>query len=119
MKLLLDENISPLVAEALRLEGYDALHVRETGLKGRADQEILTFAKKEGRALVTLDADFADVRRFPLGSHTGIIRLRLSFAPSAAVVKCLKRLLPRLRDLPLSKGALVTSDCREYRVRLP
>ena len=42
MKLLVDENVSPRVAEALRDKGYDVQHVREVGMKGQPDAEIMT-----------------------------------------------------------------------------
>ncbi|MHB1711261.1 MAG: DUF5615 family PIN-like protein [Acidimicrobiales bacterium] len=32
MKFLLDENLSPLLAEFLNVAGHDALHVRDIGL---------------------------------------------------------------------------------------
>ncbi len=117
MKFLIDENISPLVAEHLRDLGYDAKHVREVDLKGRPDNEIMEYARREGRSLITLDADFADIRNYPLGSHAGIIRLKLKFAPSSAVVSCLKNLLGQIQDVPLDTGLLVTTDCKSYRVK--
>ena len=119
VKLLLDENISPLVAIELRDLGYDVVHSRDGGLKGCRDAELMAFAHESGRSLVTLDSDFADVRRYPVGSHGGIIRLRLKFAPSKIVVGALSSLLPKIAHIPLEKGALVVSDGRRYRVRLP
>ena len=68
MKLFLDENISPLHARELRVEGYDALAVVEAGLSGASDERVLEFAVKEDRILVTLDADFA--KRTPLSRRT-------------------------------------------------
>ena len=117
MKFLIDENISPLVAERLRDLGYDAKHVREAGLKGHPDNEIMEYVKREGKSLITLDADFADIRNYSLGSHAGIIRLKLKFAPSSVVVSCLKNLLSQIQDIPLDTGLLVTTDGKSYRVK--
>jgi predicted nuclease of predicted toxin-antitoxin system len=119
LKLLLDENIPPQVTTELRRSGYDAVHVREANLRGHTDSDILAFAREKGRCLVTLDAEFADVRYHPLGSHAGIIRLKLGFAPSAVVAGVLASLLPELARLPLDRGALVVSDGKRYRVRTP
>ena len=69
LKLLLDGNISPLVAMELRKLGYDVVHLRDGGLKGCRDSELMAFAHESGRCLVTLDSDFADVRRYPVGSQ--------------------------------------------------
>lgn len=119
LKLLLDENIPPQVAIQLCQSGYDVMHLRDAGLKGCEDSELMTFARKNGRCLVTLDADFADLRYYPVGSHAGIIRLRLKFAPSNIVVSALRSLLPRLAHMPIDKGALVVSDGKRYRIKLP
>lgn len=54
MKLLLDEMYSERVA--LRGRGHDATHVREIGLGGAPDAEVLTRAAEEGRTLVTENA---------------------------------------------------------------
>jgi predicted nuclease of predicted toxin-antitoxin system len=53
VKLLLDENISPAVVRALAADGVDAWHVRDRGLEGAADHELLDRAYAEDRILVT------------------------------------------------------------------
>lgn len=59
MKLVLDENLSPKIAEQLRTEGIDIIHVRERGMLGASDAEVLELAFEEERVLVTLNvADF-------------------------------------------------------------
>lgn len=115
LKLLLDENISPVVAQRLAEMGFDAVHVREVGLKGAKDPDILVYASRTGRFLVTLDADFADVRRYPVGTHRGILRLRLKFAPPDVVLELLRTLLPKLAQV--KPGALIVSDAHRYRIR--
>lgn len=63
MRFLLDANM-PRAAEDLLLDqSHDALHVRDIGLRNAPDQRIDNYARAEGRALVTRDLDFADVRR--------------------------------------------------------
>ncbi|MBM3119793.1 MAG: hypothetical protein FJ006_09680 [Chloroflexi bacterium] len=119
LKLLLDENIPPQAATELRQLGYDVLHLRDTGLRGCKDSELVAFAHDNGRCLVTLDADFADLRYYPPGSHNGIIRLKLKLAQSNVVVSVLHSLLPRIAHIPMHKGALVVSDGKRYRIRLP
>lgn len=119
LKLLLDENIPPQVATALRQSGYDVIHLRDAGLKGCKNSDLIAFARNAERCLVTLDADFSDVRHHPTGSHSGIIRLRLKFAPATIIITTLSSLLPKLTHIPMETGALVISDGKRYRVRLP
>lgn len=56
MKLLLDEMYSERVAESLRERGHDAVHVREIGLGGALDAEVLARAAEESRTAVTENA---------------------------------------------------------------
>lgn len=73
VKLLLDENISPAAAIALAAEGIDAWHVRDRGLEGATDEELLDRAYAEDRILVTLNVgDFERlVREREL--HAGVV----------------------------------------------
>jgi predicted nuclease of predicted toxin-antitoxin system len=73
VKLLLDENISPAAAVALAADGIDAWHVRDRGLEGTTDHELLERAYQEDRVLVTLNVgDFEKlVREREL--HAGVV----------------------------------------------
>ena len=61
MNFKLDENLSRSVAALFRSAGHDAVTVREQELCGAADEDVFAVAAAEGRALVTLDHDFAQV----------------------------------------------------------
>ena len=117
LRFLLDENIAPSVADSLRESGYDVVHVRNVGLRGAQDPDVMSFARAEQRVLVTQDAEFADIRRYPLGTHSGIIRIRLALGTSEAVSRVLSALIPRLEAQDIQSGALVITDGRRFRVR--
>src|SRR5438046_10560261 len=77
MRLLLDMNLPPSVANWLRSEGHDALHVRDLGLSGAPDSEIFARAAADGRIVVTFDLDFGEVAGLVRGAGAGAILLRL------------------------------------------
>lgn len=76
MKLLLDENISPWVAERLcKDDGLDACGVRDRGLLEATDPEVLDRAFAEDRILVTKNVDDFDKLARSRELHAGIILL--------------------------------------------
>ena len=48
MKLLIDANLSPRVATALRVAGHTAVHVADIGLLDASDSEIFDRAAEDG-----------------------------------------------------------------------
>jgi predicted nuclease of predicted toxin-antitoxin system len=73
VKLLLDENLSPSVALALRATGIDAVHVRDRSMFGATDPEVLRRAFAEDRILVTANVgDFIKLAR-SVELHGGIV----------------------------------------------
>jgi predicted nuclease of predicted toxin-antitoxin system len=73
VKLLLDEKLSPAAAVALIADGIDAYHVRDRGILGATDQELLDRAYEEDRVLVTSNVqDFERLARVR-ELHAGIV----------------------------------------------
>lgn len=53
MRLLLDEDLSPKIAEILRRNGIDAVSVHDIGRSGLSDKSQLEHSASEGRCFVT------------------------------------------------------------------
>ena len=53
--LLIDENLSQALTDALTARGIDAVRVQAVGLDGTPDPDILAWAATCGRVFVTLD----------------------------------------------------------------
>lgn len=105
MRLLLDQGLP---------------HTGNVGLGEADDPEILAWARRQGRTVVTLDADFhrhlaADRSRFP-----SVIRLRLEGLRAEALTSLVLEICDRAAD-DLSAGAAVTvgEDLRCRIRRLP
>ena len=80
------------------------------------DEEILAYAHRERRILVTLDKDFGELAVVHKMPHSGIIRLvNLSARRQAAV--CL-HVLERYGSM-LQSGAIVTAELDRVRIRPP
>lgn len=47
MRFLIDNNLSPLLAEHLTAAGHDAVHVRDYGLQAATDPVVLARARSE------------------------------------------------------------------------
>jgi len=82
MKFLADMGISPRTVDALRQQGYNAVHLGEQGLERLADRDILVKARTEGRILLTVDLDFAQLWSFTTPCGCG---LRASCRTLAAI----------------------------------
>jgi predicted nuclease of predicted toxin-antitoxin system len=90
---MLDEDLSYRVAEGLRQRGVDAVSVHEISRSGSPDEDQLTFATAERRALVTYNrADFQSLDA----------QWRAQGRTHAGVLWCVEKGLPR-RDV----GSLV------------
>jgi predicted nuclease of predicted toxin-antitoxin system len=116
VKLFLDENLSPQHASELRSIGYDACAVLEVGLSGASDEQIRRFAVENGRVLVTLDADFANVIRFPPEHTPGVLRLKIHPPAEESIRQAIRRGLLLLKKVDLA-GRLAVVDKDKIRVR--
>lgn len=114
----LDENLSQSHADLLKAAGFSADRVTDEGLSGADDAIVWQRAVAEGRMFVTLDLDFADVRRFPPGTHAGILLVRPRNRSRDAVQEILERVI-REYSLPSLAGCFVVADVNHTRIRRP
>ena len=116
MKFLLDENLSRRHATRLRANDYDAVAAVELSLGGASDASVRSAAIKSGRVLLTLDADFGNIVRYPPKGTPGIIWLRLHPPSEAKIEQAIDRCLDKLGKEDLA-GKLVVVDEDKIRVR--
>ena len=82
MRFKVAENLPVEVAAILTGAGHDADTVFDESLCGAADQKIAAACLAEGRILVTMDLDFADIRAFPTAELPGAMVFSLWRPPA-------------------------------------
>ncbi len=116
MQLKVDENLHDDVAALLRGRGHDALTVHDQGLRGHRDAQIAEVCRREGRALLTLDLDFANIRVYPPADYPGLIVLRLGNQSRTHILGVLPRVLDLL-DHETVSGHLWIVEETQVRIR--
>jgi len=76
IKFISDENIAPTLVKAIRKKGFDIKDIKEEKMFGIGDDEVLKFANKENRIVISHDKDFANLIKNRLLPHKGVILLR-------------------------------------------
>jgi predicted nuclease of predicted toxin-antitoxin system len=118
MKLKLDENLSRHLKPVLIAQGHDTLTAADEGLLSRPDTEIARAAAAEERMLLTLDVQFADLRKHPPGSHPGIILFRpISLGPLS--VNSFVADFIRSTDVLRLAGCVAVVEPGRVRIRAP
>ena len=117
-RVKLDENLSRSCLDLVSRFGYDADRATDEGLSGADDVKVWDRVLAEGRLLITLDTDFADIRTFKPNPNNAIFVLRPASGDNASVLRVLLRLL---NEQPLESycGLLVVADEGRTRTRRP
>lgn len=115
MRLLIDESLSHHVATRLADTGHDALHLRDLGLLGARDDQVLAAARQERRTLVSADTDFGTLLALSGASEPSVVLLRRSERRTAERAVVIDSAIRAAGD-ELEHGAIVVIE--PYRLRL-
>ena len=94
LKILVDEDLPKSLSNFLRGKGFDVWDVRDAGLRGASDEQVLEFAVSKKALIVTGDIGFGSVKGFT-GHHYGIFINRIP------------------RELPVNKQIQIIWSCLE------
>jgi predicted nuclease of predicted toxin-antitoxin system len=100
-KFITDENIQTKVIDYLTTLDLDIFDIKQMGLQGMPDHEILDLAVRENRISITQDSDFG-TDFFTSGVQaTGIIYVRPGHVNSNEVIKILEVILNEKIDIEI------------------
>jgi predicted nuclease of predicted toxin-antitoxin system len=118
VKFLLDANMPRAAVAAVLARGHQAEHVRDTGLRDAADEQIAAYALASGAVLISRDLDFADMRNYPPTKYHGLVVLRLPDDSGATqVAEVLGRFLSSQTLVEQLPGHLAIVDVSRVRFR--
>lgn len=116
--LLIDEDMPRSTGKVLKAAGFTVIDVRDVGLRGSPDRDILAFACDKKATIITADIGFGSLVYFSDIEHFGIIILRLPV--ETQVKKINETLLNALSRIPPGEiaGSIIVIDRKKIRIRL-
>ena len=119
MRLIADLHSAPRTVEHLKTLGHDVLRVSEVLPPTATDHDIVAYALRERRTILTQDLDFSAIIAISGHAFPSVVLLRLSSSRIESVNRTLTRMLPDL-EADAEHGTLITvEDHRVRRRRLP
>jgi predicted nuclease of predicted toxin-antitoxin system len=117
LRLLIDNALSPAVADELKQAGHDAVHVRDYGLQAAPDDEIFDRAATEHRVVVSADTDFGTLLAARQATAPSVILFRHGSErrPADQVARLVAN-LPQLES-SLDDGSIVVIEPARVRIR--
>ena len=117
MKLLIDMNLSPRLAEMLRQKGHTCKHWSEVGNPKAKDAVIMDWAREQSYIVVTHDLDFGAILAATGFDSPSVLQIRrLDVLPENLLPVIVTALNKYENELKM--GALIVIDEHQFRIRM-
>ena len=110
MRVLTDEHVSPVIANTLRSEGIDAVHIYDTPVAGKDDPAVLEFARDNESAVLTNDQDFITQDFVEDTDHWGVLFYEDQRTPRSDIVRSVHNALSVLRPEDMKNEIVYLPD---------
>lgn len=117
MVAVIDEDLPRLFKPSLEAQNWTVFDIRDTRLRGSSDESVFKFAQRREAVIFSADLGFANIQRFPIGSHYGIVVLRFPNELSTqSLVEAVLKALNKLTDNDI-QGNLLIIEPGKLRIR--
>ena len=116
MKFLIDNALSPIIAEGLQKAGFEAIHVKDIGLHSASDLVIFESAFKNDQIIISADTDFGTLLALRQSSKPSVILFRCTDKQPQSQLSLLLAHIQKIKDA-LIAGSIVVFEDNRIRIR--
>jgi predicted nuclease of predicted toxin-antitoxin system len=117
MRFVIDMNPSPAWAGYLRSAGHDAIHWSDVGPANAPDTDVMQWAVRDHRIVLTNDLDVVAILAASGSQHPSVVQLRSDALQPARLGPAVLAAVGAVAD-ELSAGALLTIDAVRARLHI-
>lgn len=117
MRLVIDMNLAPAWADHLGAAGHDAVHWSTVGAANAPDTEVMDWAARNDRVLITNDLDFGALLAASGDVSPSVVQVRSGSLALSEIGGIVLDALARAEE-DLRAGALLTLDTGRARLRV-
>jgi len=117
MKMLLDMNLPPKLANILTEKGVSSIHWYVIGLPDATDVEIISYAQENDFVVVTHDLDFSTILSVTHGQKPSVIQIRVQSIDAEQISELIMIAVQQNAN-EINQGAILSIDVSKSRLRI-